>query len=90
MATDAGLQRPTNEDRVYVDEGAGVFLVVDGLGGHAAGEKAAETAVETIIAQLSTSSGEPADRVRAPSRPPTTASTIWRGQRRMARHGVRA
>jgi serine/threonine protein phosphatase PrpC len=64
IASDAGLQRPTNEDRVYVDEGAGVFLVVDGLGGHAAGEKAAEIAVQTITAHLSTSSGSPADRVR--------------------------
>jgi serine/threonine protein phosphatase PrpC len=38
---------------------------VDGLGGHAAGEKAAEAAVQTIIAHLSTSSGSPADRVRS-------------------------
>lgn len=64
VASDAGLERPTNEDRVHVDEAAGVFLVVDGLGGHAAGEKAAETAVHEIAARLSTSSGDPADRVR--------------------------
>jgi PPM family protein phosphatase len=64
VATDPGLQRPTNEDRAYVDEGAGVFLVVDGLGGHAAGEKAAETAVQTIAEQLATGAGEPEDRVR--------------------------
>ena len=64
VATDAGLQRPTNEDRAYVDEEAGVFLVVDGLGGHAAGEKAAETAVETIAEQLAASAGPPAERVR--------------------------
>jgi serine/threonine protein phosphatase PrpC len=48
MASDAGLRRATNEDRVWADEGRGVFLVVDGLGGHAAGEMAAETAVDTI------------------------------------------
>jgi PPM family protein phosphatase len=65
IASDAGLQRPTNEDRVYVDEAAGVFLVVDGLGGHAAGEKAAETAVETIVEQLAGSDGSPAERVRS-------------------------
>lgn len=64
VASDAGMERPTNEDRVHVDEAAGVFLVVDGLGGHAAGEKAAETAVHEIAARLSTSSGDPADRVR--------------------------
>jgi len=47
-ATDAGLQRDINEDRVWVDEARGVFMVVDGLGGHAAGETAAETAVKVI------------------------------------------
>jgi serine/threonine protein phosphatase PrpC len=48
VATDRGLERPFNEDRVWADEGRGVFLVVDGLGGHAAGETAAETALRTI------------------------------------------
>lgn len=47
-ATDTGLERETNEDRVLVDEARGIFLVVDGLGGHAAGEMAAETAVDVI------------------------------------------
>jgi serine/threonine protein phosphatase PrpC len=65
IASDPGLQRPTNEDRVYVDEDAGVFLVVDGLGGHAAGEKAAETAVQTIAEHLAESHRPVADRVRS-------------------------
>jgi serine/threonine protein phosphatase PrpC len=47
-ATDAGLQRNINEDRVFVDDTRGIFMVVDGLGGHAAGETAAETAVTVI------------------------------------------
>jgi len=47
-ATDAGLQRTINEDRVFVDDARGIFMVVDGLGGHAAGETAAETAVSVI------------------------------------------
>ena len=51
-ATDPGLERTINEDRVFVDEGRGLFLVVDGLGGHAAGETAAETAVEVIEKEL--------------------------------------
>ena len=48
VVSDPGLQRSTNEDRVYVDEAGGVFLVVDGVGGQAAGEKAAEVAVQVI------------------------------------------
>src|SRR5271170_3833463 len=47
-ATDTGLLRDRNEDRYLIDPARGVFLVVDGVGGHAAGELAAQTAVEAI------------------------------------------
>ena len=47
-ASDPGRVRAENQDRAYADDEAGIFLVVDGLGGHAAGEKAAETAVDAI------------------------------------------
>lgn len=47
-ATDTGLLREANEDRCWLDAGRGVFLVVDGVGGQAAGALAAETAVEAI------------------------------------------
>ena len=46
--TDPGLARPNNEDRVYADDARGIYLVADGLGGHAAGEKAAELAVQVV------------------------------------------
>jgi len=52
-ATDPGLHRDCNEDRTYVDPERGVFLVVDGMGGHAAGEVAAETAVDVIRREIS-------------------------------------
>lgn len=48
VASDPGLERLHNEDRVLADESRGVFLVVDGLGGHAAGETAAETALQVV------------------------------------------
>jgi serine/threonine protein phosphatase PrpC len=47
-ATDPGRVRDHNEDMYYVDANAGIFLVVDGVGGHAAGEVAAAIAAETI------------------------------------------
>jgi PPM family protein phosphatase len=47
-ATDTGLVRESNEDRFWVDPSLGVFLVVDGVGGEAAGERAAEIAVAAI------------------------------------------
>src|SRR5258708_4606557 len=63
MATDTGRQRPINEDRVYVDEARGIFLVIDGVGGHVAGEKAAQIAVEIIPLQLESMTGSAESRV---------------------------
>lgn len=55
VATDPGLQRAINEDRVLVHDALDMFLVVDGLGGHAAGEMAAETAVRAISGYMESS-----------------------------------
>ncbi len=66
-ATDTGMLRDQNEDRYWVDAERGVFLVVDGVGGHAAGELAAQTAVETIrefVATAEPGGAPPEKRVR--------------------------
>ena len=63
-ATDLGRVRTGNEDRHYVDVERGVFLVVDGVGGHAAGEVAAAIAVDVITQRLDRPLGTPAQRVR--------------------------
>jgi len=64
-ATDSGRLRTENQDRSLIDDDLGVFLVVDGLGGHAAGEKAAETAVEVIREQLAVRNGDVAQCIRS-------------------------
>ncbi|MGA2742491.1 MAG: protein phosphatase 2C domain-containing protein [Bryobacteraceae bacterium] len=56
-ATDTGLLRASNEDRYWIDDENGIFLVVDGVGGRAAGEIAAETAVEAIREELPVADG---------------------------------
>jgi serine/threonine protein phosphatase PrpC len=43
-ASHPGLVRERNEDRLHVDAGRGLLIVVDGMGGEAAGEVAAEIA----------------------------------------------
>jgi serine/threonine protein phosphatase PrpC len=63
-ASDRGRIRSGNEDRHYVDVDRGVFLVVDGVGGHAAGEVAAAIAVDVITQRLDRPIGTPAQRVR--------------------------
>jgi serine/threonine protein phosphatase PrpC len=63
-ASDRGRMRAGNEDRHYVDVDRGVFLVVDGVGGHAAGEVAAAIAVDVITQRLERPIGTPAQRVR--------------------------
>ena len=63
-ASDCGRLRTGNEDRHYVDVDRGVFLVVDGVGGHAAGEVAAAIAVDVITQRLERPIGTPAQRVR--------------------------
>ena len=56
-ASDPGRVRSNNEDALYVDADRGIFLVVDGIGGHAAGEKAAAIAVERVRARLDRPTG---------------------------------
>jgi len=52
--TDVGMIRSGNEDSFAVDmsDARGVFMVADGMGGHAAGEVASEMAVQIVVREL--------------------------------------
>lgn len=46
-ATDRGLIRSSNEDSYYKNSEHGIFIIADGMGGHAAGEVASSMLVKT-------------------------------------------
>lgn len=53
--TDIGRVRSTNQDSFLIDESLGLFMVADGMGGHAGGEIASRLCVESMQATISSS-----------------------------------
>jgi len=58
------MLRQNNEDRVHLDPDRGIFLVIDGIGGQAAGEKAADIAINRVRARLERQTGTAEERIR--------------------------
>jgi serine/threonine protein phosphatase PrpC len=50
--TDTGMKREHNEDSWLVNEDVGLYVVCDGMGGHAGGETASRLAVQTVEREL--------------------------------------
>lgn len=50
--TDVGKVREVNQDCFACSPEDGIYLVADGMGGHLAGEKAAQTAVEVLASTM--------------------------------------
>jgi serine/threonine protein phosphatase PrpC len=62
--SDPGRVRTNNEDLPVLDAARGIFGVIDGVGGHAAGELAAAIARDVILQRLARPLGTAAERVR--------------------------
>ncbi len=63
--TDVGLIRSGNEDNYAMIPDRGIFVVADGMGGHAAGEIASEMAVQLISRDLGSFKGLSTDDAAA-------------------------
>jgi protein phosphatase len=59
--TDVGRKREHNEDSFLVNEDLGLYVVCDGMGGHAGGETASRLAVQTIERELLSAKLRPDD-----------------------------
>jgi serine/threonine protein phosphatase PrpC len=62
--TDPGVLRAVNEDRFLVDAERGIFVVIDGVGGQAAGGRAADTALDVLRDTLTGGNGPVSTRIR--------------------------
>ncbi len=86
--TDAGMQRGYNEDRFHLDPDLGLLVVCDGMGGHASGALAAQTAIDviaevvadhrTLLDNISSGRAAPgaAGGLSDPARPPAAAAVL--------------
>ena len=84
--TDTGRLRKGNEDNLYADanEYRGLFIVADGMGGHAAGEVASQMAVDLISSELAD-----LNDLTAPDAGPKVASTLRLANRQVFQRTMR-
>src|ERR1700675_3453723 len=87
--TDVGVVRSGNEDSYLMANDRGVFIVADGMGGHAAGEVASEMAVRIISKELGSLRGLNEDGVGAQLRAAIRSANEAIFARTLAEHDKR-
>ncbi|MGH9261524.1 MAG: Stp1/IreP family PP2C-type Ser/Thr phosphatase [Acidimicrobiales bacterium] len=87
--TDVGVIRSGNEDSYLMIPDRGIFVVADGMGGHAAGEVASEMAVRFVARELGSLKGLADDQVAERMRLAIRAANGAIFQRTLAEHDKR-
>jgi len=87
--TDVGVIRSGNEDSYLMVPERGIFIVADGMGGHAAGEVASEMAVRFIARELGSLRGLSDDQVAERMRNAIRAANGAIFQRTLTEHDKR-
>jgi len=87
--TDVGIIRSGNEDSYLMVPERGIFLVADGMGGHAAGEVASEMAVRHVARELGSLRGLSDDQVAERMRQAVRAANAAIFQRTLVEHDKR-
>lgn len=63
-ASHPGKIRANNEDSFYCDPERGILAVIDGVGGHSAGDVAADIALNVLLSRLERETGTLSERIR--------------------------
>ncbi len=87
--TDVGIIRSGNEDNFLMVPDRGIFVVADGMGGHAAGEVASEMAVRFVARELGSLKGLSDDQVADRMRTSIRAANGAIFQRTLTEHDKR-
>ena len=87
--TDVGVIRSGNEDNYHMVPDRGIFIVADGMGGHAAGEVASEMAVHYVARELDSLRGLSDEQVAERMRHAIRAANGAIFQRTLTEHDKR-